>query len=135
MIVDTGPLVAAANRADPYAAACRDLLQHEPGRLVVPALVVAEAGYLIERDLGPRAEAAFVRSLSTNRYEVVNVTPADLTQAAALIEKYDDLPLGVTDATLIAIALRRGEMRVATLDRRHLRVVEEIANAVLLPDG
>ncbi len=133
MIVDTGPLVAAANRADPDAAACRELLVGETGRLVIPALVVAEAGYLIERDLGPHAEAVFVRSLSTTRYEVVNVEPEDLTRAAALIEKYDDLPLGVTDASLIAIALRRGETRIATLDRRHFTVVAEIADAELLP--
>lgn len=133
MIVDTGPLVAAANRADPDVAACRALLQRERGRLVVPALVVAEAGYLIGRDLGPGAEAAFVRSLATSRYEVVNVEPTDLTRAAVLIEKYDDLPLGVTDATLIAIALRRGETRIATLDRRHFTVVTEVAGLDLLP--
>lgn len=59
--------------------------------------------------------------------------PEDLTRAAALIERYDDLPLGVTDATLIAIALRLGETRIATLDRRHFTVVREIADAELLP--
>lgn len=98
MIVDTGPLVAAANSADPASASCRELLRSEPGRLVVPALVVAEAGYLIERDLGSNAEASFVRSLATPRFEVVGVEPEDLVQAAQLIETYADLPLGVTDA-------------------------------------
>lgn len=106
MIIDTGPLVAAANSADPASATCRELLRAEPGRLIVPALVVAEAGYLLQRDLGPRAEAAFVRSLSTPRDEVAAVETDDLVQAAELIVKYADLPLGVTDATLMAIALR-----------------------------
>lgn len=58
---------------------------------------------------------------------------ADLLSAAGLIEKYADLPLGVTDAALIAIAVRRGETRIATLDRRHFTIVEEIHRAELLP--
>lgn len=133
MIVDTGPLVAAANSADRASLRCRELLKAEVGHLLVPALVVAEAGYLIERDLGPQAEAAFVRSLSTTRYNVLGVEPVDLARAAALIEKYANLPLGVTDATLISLALRLGEMRIATLDRRHFTVVREIGEAELLP--
>lgn len=92
MIVDTGPLVAAANTGDPDSESCRELLRTEPGRLLVPSLVVAEAGYLIERDLGPHAEAAFVRSLSTARYDVMGIDPADLARAALLMEKYADLP-------------------------------------------
>lgn len=64
---------------------------------------------------------------------MANVEAEDLAQAAALIEKYHDLPLGVTDATLIAIALRLGETRIATLDRRHFTVVSEVSDRVLLP--
>jgi len=33
------------------------------------------------------------------------------------------MPLGGTDATVIALAQRHGAIRVATLDRRHLTVV------------
>ncbi|WP_158542981.1 PIN domain-containing protein [Phytoactinopolyspora halophila] len=49
MIVDTGPLVAAANRKDPDHEACRELLAKSSRTLVVPALVVAEATFMIER--------------------------------------------------------------------------------------
>jgi predicted nucleic acid-binding protein len=101
--------------------------------VIVPALVVAEAGYLIERDLGPAAEAAFVRSLATPRYEVVGVDAEDLQAAAALIQKYADLPLGVTDATVIVAARRRNDNRIATLDRRHFTIVSEVAATELLP--
>ena len=95
--------------------------------------MVAEAGYLIERDLGPAAEAAFVRSLATPRYEVVGVEPEDLEAAAALIQKYADLPLGVTDATVMVAVRRRDETRIATLDRRHFTVVSELRSVELLP--
>ena len=42
---------------------------------------------------------------------------------AWLVGRYDDLPLGTTDASVIALAERLGVSEVATLDQRHFRVV------------
>lgn len=123
MIIDTGPLVAAANRKDPDHDACRDLLAKMAGTLTVPALVVAEATFLIERSGGPVAEARFLRSLSSRRYRVEPPTDQDLARCADLVDQYADLPLGGTDASLVALAERMGEATIATLDHRHFRVV------------
>jgi predicted nucleic acid-binding protein len=51
-IVDTGPIVATADRADKDHAACRELLESDEGPLVTTAMVIAEAAYLIDRQLG-----------------------------------------------------------------------------------
>jgi len=53
LLVDTGPLLAAADRDDAHHLACRDLLEADPGPLVTSPLVIAEAAYLIDRQLGP----------------------------------------------------------------------------------
>jgi predicted nucleic acid-binding protein len=42
---------------------------------------------------------------------------------AALVDTYADLPLGGTDASVIALAERLGITTVMTLDQRHFRVV------------
>lgn len=42
---------------------------------------------------------------------------------AELTERYADLGLGGTDASVVAIAERLGIDRIATLDRRHFSVV------------
>lgn len=42
LIVDTGPLLADADRNNPHHSACRELLEEEPGPLVTTALVIAE---------------------------------------------------------------------------------------------
>lgn len=123
MIIDTGPIVAAANQKDPDHDACRDLLAQMTGTLTVPALVVAEATFLIERSGGPAAEARFLRSLSSRRYRVEPPTEQDLARCADLVDQYADLPLGGTDASLIALAERMGEATIATLDHRHFRAV------------
>jgi uncharacterized protein len=67
VIVDTGPIVAAALTRDVHHRASVDLftaahLADEP--LLVPAPVVTEVCYLLAREAGQRAEAAFLTSLA-----------------------------------------------------------------------
>ncbi len=122
MIVDTGVLFAAANRKDSNHEASRQIVVSS-ARLVIPALVIAEAAYLIGETLGPAAETAFVRSINTDRYIVDGPTSGDLARAAILMAEYESLPLGTTDATVIALAERRNDHEIATLDRRHFTIV------------
>ena len=63
LVVDTGPLLATADRADKDHAACRALLEGDAGPLVTTGMVIAEAAYLIDRQLGPYAEAAMYSSI------------------------------------------------------------------------
>jgi predicted nucleic acid-binding protein len=85
--------------------------------------VVAEAGYLIDRQLGPEAEAGFYRSIANGDLLVEALTAGDWQRIADLVEQYADFRLGGTDASLIAIAERLGATRIATLDRRHFQAV------------
>jgi len=122
LIVDTGVLLAAADDADPDHIACVEIVE-TADQLVTSHLVIAEAAYLIARQLGPRAEAAFFRSVAQGDVVIESLTRADLDRVADLVEKYVDLPLGGTDASVVTIAERLDQTRVATLDRRHFTVV------------
>lgn len=122
MIVDTGVFVAAADEADPDHPACAALLEAATELRASP-LVVAEAAYLIGRQLGPEAEGRFFRSIAAGEIRVETLTGSDLARTAELVETYSDLPLGGTDASVVAICERLGETIVATLDRRHFGVV------------
>ena len=122
IIVDTGVLLAAADKADPDHLACVEIVE-TTDQLITTHLVIAEAAYLIARQLGPRAEAAFFRSVAQGDLTIETLTSADLDRVADLVETYVDLPLGGTDASVITIAERLYQTRVATLDRRHFTVV------------
>lgn len=98
-------------------------MEDHPGPLVTTALVIAEAGWLIERQLGPTAEARFYRSIVAGDLRVEALQPADWARIAELVDRYADLGLGGTDASLIAIAERLTVTTIATLDRRHFTVV------------
>lgn len=123
ILVDAGPLIAAANRKDRHHDRCvRTLLDAQPPRLV-SGLVIAEVCYMLARDGGAAQEAAFLRSFGTGFLTAAELTPADLVRSAELVERYADLPLGGADASVVALAERLGITQVATLDTRHFRVV------------
>src|SRR5882672_11483384 len=62
-IVDSGPLLAAANRSDPDHADCLAVLRETKYRLVIPAMCVAEVSYFLGRRQGAELEARFLQGL------------------------------------------------------------------------
>lgn len=126
ILCDTGMIVAAALVGDDDQRACVDLftglhLANQP--LLVPGTVAAEVGYLLNREAGAGAQALFLTALADGDFTPADLTGADYRRAAELVTTYADLPLGTTDATVIALAERLGVEDVATLDRRHFTVV------------
>ncbi len=120
-IVDAGPLYAAADADDDDHLASRAALSRSDLRLVIPALVVAEATYFVGRRLGSPAESAFLRGLGT--LDVEAPTSEDFNRMAELVVEYGDFPLGGTDASVVAIAERLDAPIVVTLDRRHFSAI------------
>ena len=124
IVVDTGFLVALLDADDRHHERCRRWLAANDEQLVVPVPVVTETCYFIERDSGPDVEADFLESFGPGEtFEMIELRPIDWTRTAELIRTYDDLPLGVVDASVMAIAERLGSTQIATLDHRHFTVV------------
>jgi hypothetical protein len=65
-VFDTGPIVAALDRADRYHHACTQLIATTPGVLLlpVPVPVIVEAAQIAHIRLGLAAEAAFTESIA-----------------------------------------------------------------------
>ena len=137
LLVDTGVLLAAADDADPDHGRCAAARGGQGDPLVTTALVVAETGYLIDRQLGPVAEAAFYRSIAAGDLRIETLTERDWSRISELVEQYSDLPLGGTDASLLAVSEKLGLTTLATLDRRHFNVVRpvHVRALELVPSG
>ena len=86
LVVDTGVFLA-ADRHDPAHPACRDLIEGHPDPLVTTALVVAEAGWLIDRQVGPATEAAFYRGVASGAITVEALTADDWARVAELVDR------------------------------------------------
>jgi predicted nucleic acid-binding protein len=67
---------------------------------------------------------------------VADLDIEDWQRVRELVDEYADLPLGVVDASVVAVAERLEESAIATLDRRHFSVVKprHVSGFRLLPD-
>lgn len=76
-------------------------------------LVVAEASYLDRHTARPKGGSHLSARPDVDDWERI----------AELVDEYTDLPLGGTDASVVALAERLDAEVVITLDRRHFTVV------------
>jgi predicted nucleic acid-binding protein len=123
IIVDTGVFVSAADSSEPRHRACGQVLENHAGELVVPAPVVPETAWMIESRLGPAAEAAFLRLVTTGEVQVIELDLPVYQRCIELIETYSDLGLGFVDASVVAVAERERITTIATLNHRDFMVV------------
>ena len=135
LIVDTGPLVAYLNRNDPDHGRCAALLESRTDDLLVTPYVVTEACYLVAKYVGAEAEINLVEALVGGDLSQVDIAAGDLIRMAELMRQYQGFPLGIADASVIAVAERLEADEVATLDRRHFPAVTpaHVAALKLLP--
>ncbi|WP_282697546.1 PIN domain-containing protein [Streptomyces sp. CC208A] len=132
-VLDTGPLVAFFNAKDKHHSSCVAFFSQLRGRKLLPATVLAEVSWQLER--WPRVEAAFVEHVAQGFFELVSFSSEDLLRVSELITQYADFPLGAVDASVIAVAERHEVDRIATLDHRHFRAVKpkHVPALTLLP--
>jgi uncharacterized protein len=123
LVLDTGPLLAALDAADPDHERCATLLTEATEDLVVPTLVLSELDYWCHERLDVSVWLAFLDDLLEGAYRSNPPTGDDLARCRALQEQYADLGVGVVDASVLALVERLGEDKLATLDHRHFSVL------------
>jgi len=121
--LDTSALFALLDGADPDHAATTAALRSDGGPYVVPALILAEIGYLAERRLGLQALDALLDDLDSGAFSL-DFDQGDLTRIRELAGRYADLPLGFADSAVVACAERHGG-RILTLDADFTVVARE----------
>lgn len=136
LVLDTGPLLAALDAADPDHARCAALLRESREDLTIPILVLAELDYWCQRRLGAAVWIAFIEDVLAGAYRTECPTVADLTRCREIQAEYEDQELGVVDASVLALVERLGEEKLATLDHRHFAVLrpKHVEALRLLPE-
>ncbi len=116
MLLDTGAWVALLDRSERNHLSCVAVLRDLPGELLTTEAVLTEAIYL----LGPavRPQKACIEFLLRGGATLAPQSAESLARAAALMEKYQDVPMDFADATLVVLAEETGTDEVFTLDRR-----------------
>lgn len=93
------------------------------GPFVVSAFVLAELDYLLATRRGVQAELAALGELASGAWELPHLDAVDVADAAATIARYQELAVGLADASLVLLAERYRTDLVLTLDQRHFGVL------------
>ena len=116
-LVDAGPLVALIDRGEPDHQRCVATLAQLSGPLVTTWPVFTEAMYLLGGAGGWPAQAALWTLVDRGDLQLVDLDQSLRQRSRALMAKYDDLPMDLADASLMAVAESMNMRRVFSLDR------------------
>jgi len=78
--------------------------------------VLTEAMYLLGDASGWNGQRAIWQMLERNALELAELRAPELARARVLMEKYQDVPMAIADASLVAVAEARRLRRIFTLD-------------------
>lgn len=121
IVMDTGVLYAVVDRAEPTHQLITAFLNTSTEELLTTPLVLAELDHLLSVRLGEAVRGRVMLRLAAGG---VGLSPFDgeaFAQAAQVADRYADMRLGLTDASLMVAAARHGTTRVLTVDHEHFR--------------
>ena len=120
LICDTGALLDYLVKDAPDHQRFRHAIDRARARYV-PGLVLAELDYFL-RDERP-AMKAFMDDLARGAFTYAAPSVDQLARAMDIDRRYDDLGLGLVDASVVVLAEDLGIRRLATRDVRHFAAV------------
>jgi predicted nucleic acid-binding protein len=125
VVVDTGPLLAAALKRDEAHELAAALIAFGGRDLLVPDPVVTECeGFLRQRDAHESARR-LLASLVGGAWVRMTMTPSLFAEAVAIDAHYRDIGLGLVDASVMAIAAATNS-HVLTFDFRDFRAAPPV---------
>lgn len=125
VLVDTGPLVAAANRRDRAHDLAAALVTQLGRQLVVVDPVIVEVDQLLRARVNRDAGVAFLTAVAEGEHVVDFMTQGLVHRAAEIDQKYRDLDLGFVDAALMAYA-ERHDLPILTFDFEDFRAAPPV---------
>lgn len=114
LLVDTGPLVALANRRDQHHQECSTFLETYRGRLLTTGAVLTEFSHLA---CSISATLALYQWIERGGMEIAPLGRDELVGTIDWITRYADRPMDLADASLVITAIKTGCVDVWTLDR------------------
>ena len=135
LVADSGALYALYDRRDRHHAVVQAAVASEPGAIILPAPILGEVDYLLRVRLGPAAERRLLEGIEKGAFTVAGFTVEDAAYCRKLLSRYEDLDLGLADASVIATAERLRIPAILTVDERDFRAVRNTRGEpfVLLP--
>jgi predicted nucleic acid-binding protein len=113
VLVDAGPLIAAAVKRDRYHRSAVEWFRDHPQVALITTLpALTEACHA----LIPVAQSKLLRTIHAGTLRLCPIDEADAARAAELIERYRELPMDFADASIIIASEKLGIVDVLSVD-------------------
>ena len=117
MLTDTGPILAMLDRGDSRHEAVLALAKSFPrGAFVTTWPCFTEMMHLLGRRVGSRGQDALWQFRRGGRLIILEMTDSEIDRCEALMQRYNDRPMDLGDASLVAVAESRSIKQIFTLD-------------------
>jgi uncharacterized protein len=125
IVLDTSVVLALMDTHDDDHERVWKWMEGVPDELCTTPLVLAELDHMVPRKGGSAAARALREDFQDGAYTVEWWRSA-LRETIETARQYESIDLGLTDASLIALAAHLETTKIATLDERHFRAVKPI---------
>lgn len=116
-LCDTGPLIALIDASDAHHTRCAAILPGRRGPLLTTWPCLTEATHFLGRGGGWRLQRALWALVDAGALVLHSPNAAEASRVRALMEQYQDLPMDLADASVVAAAESLHLAEVFTLDR------------------
>lgn len=116
ILCDTGVLFCLVDQSQPQHQAYIDLVGQLEKPLITTWICIAEAMYLDQNRGGWPMQKQLAKFLLTNLLAIYEIQSEDYPRLFQLMEKYQDRPMDLADATLVLTAEKIEENQILTLD-------------------
>ncbi len=101
-LIDAGPIIALFDKSDRFHSQITRFLKEDSYHLITTWPVLTEASHMLDFD--NRAQVALLEWVYRGGLELFDVDLAAVRRLIELTKKYDDVPMDLADATLVAAA-------------------------------
>ncbi len=122
ILADTSGVIALLDRDDRHHAAAIQVVQTET--IWIPSIILPEVDYLVSKYLGEPVARAFLEDVVSGQFPYIVAELEDIQHALTIMTRYNGVPLGLVDASIVALAERYRMRRILTLDRRHFSLIQ-----------
>lgn len=122
LIADISGIISFLDRDDQYHSLAVDIVRNY--QIIIPVTVLPEVDYLVTKYLGEKVARTFLEDLKEGYFDYINLELEQIDKITKLMKRYQDLPLGFVDASLVILAEYHQIKRILTLDRRHFNLIQ-----------
>lgn len=121
ILLDTSGLLAFLDKSEKRNEQVTQELYERPDAPVISPFVLAELDYLVRQRLHSNVMDIVLEDIANGAYTLAPFSATDIKASLKILSRFQDLDIGLTDASIVVLADRYRTRDILTLDHRHFQ--------------